>query len=136
MKKLLIASSFLLLLLTNSCQDFNSNTFDEYRFSGFDLSTAEGRAMKVINDKCVNCHSNYHGAWSTEKFRVDIAGNSNAWVAAGLIDSAPPSTPFTNSQIIMRLFNYGGNMPQGGSSLTADEITTLCTWIEGGPGGC
>ena len=132
MKKLLIASSFLLLLLTNSCQDFNSNTFDEFRFSGFDLSTDTGQAMKIINDKCVNCHSGYHAAWSAEVFRADIVGNNNKWVSEGLIEAAP----FTNSLIIERLFNYGGNMPQGGSSLTSQEIFYLCSWIEGGSGMC
>lgn len=128
MKSLLIVFSLALMLLTNSCQDFNSNTFDEFRFVGFDLTTIEGRAMKVINDKCSYCHT--HAAWAGEKFRVDLAGGSDqTWITAGLIDQ---SGDYTTSEIIQRLKNFpGGDMPVGDSELTQGELDDLCAWIEG-----
>lgn len=124
MKKFLIPSSFILLilLLVTSCQDFNSNTFDEFRFQSFP-DTPRGNAMNLVVSKCASCHTGYHSAWSTKEY----TDADTRWVSDGLVTGVGV---YSDTLLVQRLFNFGGNMPQGGSSFTLEELLILQTWID------
>lgn len=118
----LISFLTLTLLITSCGQDFNSNSFDSQRYgnTGIDNTTPFGKAFNVIQTKCINCHTGYHNIYSGYT-------TSQAWINAGLINA----NDFGGSPLIIKLINYGGNMPQGGSQLSTTEITYLQDWING-----
>lgn len=119
---ILLSSLFILI----GCQDFNSNSSDQARFSGF-ANTDKGRAMAVLNDKCVSCHtSTIHNSW-TDSDHVSESNNNAPWIREGLITVS--GQPFLNSKLINRLINYGSDMPQGGSELSGEDLRLLCVWI-------
>jgi len=98
----------LLLILLSSCQDFNSNSFDESLVDtvNIDISSPGGKRLKdsydILNDKCMNCHTGYHNSWET--YQVVIKADEEA------------------SDLIIRMKNRGGDMPLGGVQLTVDEF--------------
>lgn len=113
-----------LFLLVSCGQGFNSNSFDEQKYrSTLDTSTPAGQrfadAYAVIQNNCINCHSGRHDNYSFYK-------TSDDWINNGLINAGD----FENSFIIRRLKNFGGDMPQGGSNLSDDEIESLQDWID------
>lgn len=113
-----------------SCgQDYNSNSFDDSIYVQTDCTGTESQirfcnAFKIINNKCISCHTGFHNTYAT-------FDSSEKWINAGLIlqNNAAQST------LMIRLKGYGvtslANMPQGASQLTQDEIDTLENWITG-----
>jgi mono/diheme cytochrome c family protein len=118
-KKILRDSLFILLFI--SCgHDFNSNDLDKLRFGD---KSVEGSALfkasfEIMNNRCVSCHTNRHANYASLKTESD-------WIRESLVI---PRNPI-DSQIMQRLINNGGDMPQGGSALSAQEIQTLTDWI-------
>jgi hypothetical protein len=108
------------IFFTVSCgQDLNSNSFDEFKFTGEVSGTIEFvNAYKVIEKRCISCHTGAHSQWSQYK-------ESEEWERESLVISRN----VTDSLIVSRLINNGGDMPQGGSSLPAEDIETLTKWI-------
>lgn len=111
----------LLLFFLISCQDYNTNSFDRTRYGN---PVGEGPA-KIIQNKCINCHSGEHDSW---------AGLTDAqWVATGLVIPGDPD----NSLFIKRIYNTGisgvSNMPIGGGALPNDEYQALKDWIQNIP---
>ncbi|TNE95422.1 MAG: hypothetical protein EP326_15170 [Deltaproteobacteria bacterium] len=113
-------SLIVLFLLTSCGQDYNSNSFDRQRYgnTGIDNTTPFGKAFNVIQTNCINCHTGYHNIYSNYT-------TSQAWVNSGLVKA----NDFAGSPLIIKLINYGGNMPQGGSQLGQTEINYLNDWI-------
>jgi uncharacterized membrane protein len=114
----------LLLILLSSCQDFNSNSFDESLVDtvNIDTSTPGGKRLKdsydILNDKCMNCHTGYHNSWL--KYDTDNLWETNQVVIKGDAEA---------SELIIRMKNRGGDMPLGGVQLTVDEFQVVSEWI-------
>ena len=72
-------------------------------------------AKAVLDNQCINCHT--HSSWAS----LDKSGwESNIRIAQG--------DP-VNSKFFKKLWNYGGNMPQNGSSLSSNDLEALECWI-------
>jgi hypothetical protein len=135
---------YILLILVfalASCQDTNSNSSDELAFGQpeFDIngggdtggSTGDGgasfrfqRAMSVVNQKCISCHSEWPGGGTEAQW---VAALDNA--SADLVDAGN----INNSSIFTRLTGCGGSgtgMPPAGP-LPSDECDYIQEWIEG-----
>lgn len=124
MKNKLLLTFFFSFLFYSCGQDYNSNSFDKDKFSNdIDVSTPAGQqfaqAYSVIELNCISCHTGYHSTYASYKTSAD-------WVSAGLVNAGD----FENSYLILKLKNYGGNMPLSGSELSSDDIATLRSWIE------
>lgn len=116
---------FLVFLLFSCGQDYNSNSFDEQKYNTkIETDSPEGlrfyNAYNVINSKCISCHTSYHNGYANYT-------TSEKWIESGLVTA----NDFENSFLILKLKNYGGSMPQGGSELSSEQITYLKDWIEG-----
>ncbi len=113
------------LALFSGCgQDYNSSSNDAGQYApieGIDSSTASGArllaAYRVMQSKCFQCHS----SWSTYK--------TNAlWVSSGKVVAGNTSA----SSVYTSLKNNNGNMPPDPyAQLTAEELETITTWIQG-----
>ena len=117
MKKI-ITLLYLALLVTSCGQDYNSNYNDRgtYADSGIPSGSPLYNAYVVIQNKCFTCHGSQ---WQDYK-------TSQQWIDAGLVIK----DNYTNSKIIYRLKNYGGDMHSGPySQLTSSETDALRTWI-------
>lgn len=116
---------FLVLILLSACQSYNSHTGDKAKFAEIELEdNANFRAAyKVIQSRCINCHSGTHNAWATYV-------NSQLWIDKGLIVKGSAS----NSLLVKRIINSGetgSNMPPEGGPLPNDEYQTILDWING-----
>jgi hypothetical protein len=116
---------FLFLAFFVSCQDFNSNSFDDVLSQSvvIDTSTPGGKRLKksydILYDKCMNCHTGYHNSWI--KYGTDDLWETNSLIIGG--DSAA-------SELAIRLKNNGGDMPLGGSQLSVTELQAVNDWID------
>ena len=125
-----LISTIALLILISCGQDFNSNSFDKEIYGAgaqdIDTTTPDGqrflKAFKIIEDKCLSCHLNTHNYYAT-------LTSSQDWITFNLIEKGN----FANSRIIEELKNYDGDMPQGGSELSQQDIDYLRDWIENIP---
>ena len=110
----------LFIFLLTSCQDFNSNSFDETKFSPF----TGHPALEVLRNRCISCHRGTHDWWSS------LVNNSD-W-SNTIVDGNQYVIPgdFAGSYIIFRLKNFGSDMPDGGPALTEQELNLLRDWIE------
>ena len=124
---------FLILILSSvvSCgQDYNSNTFDAQIYGSqigdIDTTTPEGqrfaKAFNVIDTQCISCHNNNHNFYAS-------LTTSQDWISSNLIIKGD----FDNSFIIRELKNFGGDMPQGSSELSQQDLDYLRDWIENIP---
>jgi uncharacterized membrane protein len=126
---------FFLLLLTSlvSCQDYNSNSADEGRFTETELPPAPDqndpayesyvkfvKSYNIIKTRCFQCHSG------------DFANlvTNESWINSGFV----VKNITDNSTVITRLKNYNGpysDMPTGSSSnIPTSEYLILLDWIE------
>lgn len=130
MKRTLNINKLILLSLTlafSSCgQTFNSNTNDTGLVAlgacteaGTPAGDRYCAAEKVIQDRCVNCHSGYHDQWA--KWKDETAWKSSGRVVAGSTAS---------SVLITRLKNQGGNMPADAPQIADTEYQTLIDWVQ------
>ncbi|EQC50414.1 cytochrome c [Bacteriovorax sp. DB6_IX] len=109
------------LVLLISCQTDNSNSFDpDLANSQIDpINTNLVKSYKVIQDRCISCHTGYHNSWAS--YTTDQAWIDSGNITAGVIGDSP---------LVTKLKNRGGNMPIGGPNLTNDEYDAIVTWIE------
>ena len=119
---------FLVIILTTfiSCQDYNSNSFDQDRFGKIDVVGGPdfAPAYRVLQKRCTTCHS--HAQWAEYKNEQDWVRNESLIV---------PGQP-EQSLLIRRIFNSGAagaNMPLGDGPLPAEEYQLLIDWIEAVP---
>jgi hypothetical protein len=124
----------LFLFFFVGCQDYNSNSADESRFSEAPLPSAPSvndpsyqsylklvKSYNIIKTRCFQCHSQWQNLNSNQK-----------WTDSGFVIKNNPE----NSSIINRLKNFDppGDMPSGANSaLPNSEYTTLTDWIESMP---
>lgn len=118
-----ILLSFPLFLF--SCQDFNSNSFDEELYSEVELSGSDQfkSAYYVLKSRCMGCHT--HSQWAEYTSPDD-------WITRGLVSLNDKDS----SILITRIWNYGGtgsNMPLGEGPLPPAEYTTLLNWVDPSP---
>jgi hypothetical protein len=114
-KILLVLST--ITLISSCVQSYNSNYGDKATYGdiGIDSSTNLYFAYKVIQSKCLPCHS----TWKDYK-------TSQQWIDEGLIVSGSP----TSSSIYTNLSNVGGSMPKDPyESLTTEELAYIREWI-------
>jgi hypothetical protein len=122
----------LLLISLISCQDYNSNSADEGRFTETELPPAPDtndpgyesyvkfvKSYNIIKARCFQCHTG------------DFANlvSNELWVSSGFV----VKNNVGNSSLINRLKNYDppGDMPTGGSSaIPNSEYLILLDWIE------
>ena len=114
--------AFVLTALGGCFQVINSTSNDDTRFkSAGETKTGSVRflaANAVIAQKCATCHtSTVHETWG------DLSEAD--WVARA---SVVPGDP-TNSALLKRLKNNGGDMPQGAAALSETELAELTDWI-------
>lgn len=105
------------------CQTYNANTFDKDNYGNSDLIGGPNfkASYKILQNKCMNCHT--HAQWSEYTHKDD-------WTVHGgrVINGDPDNSPLIN-----RIINYGGSssdMPQGGQALTSDEFQKLVDWVK------
>ena len=118
MRLLILSNLFLVLLI--GCQSYNSNTFDFLERPSIDPSTPLYDAYNVIYDDCIDCHSGYHNNWLDPSI-----GTNEGWINAGLVISSDP----TNSILIQKLKNVGGNMPLNEPQIDNVDYQDLIVWI-------
>lgn len=113
-----------ILILALSCQDYNSNSGDKFRYGPLGLaagSSAEFTAAYVILQiRCASCHrhSNYAG------FKSEQAWKDAGFVVGGNTDA---------STIITRIRNYegtGSDMPDDSGPIPDEEFAALKTWVQ------
>lgn len=112
----------LLIFISVSCQDYNSNTFDRDQYAEIELiGGAQFEASyKILQTRCMSCHE--HASWS--KYT-----NQQNWVDQGLVIPNDPD----NSRLINRIINYGGassDMPIVGGPLPSAEFDALKAWVQ------
>ena len=126
---------FLFLLLTSivGCQDYNSNSADEGRFTETELPPAPNqndpayesyvkfvKSYNIIKTRCFQCHTGDFANLVTNEM----------WINSGYVIQSDTE----NSSLIYRLKNYAGprsDMPTGtSSSIPTSEYQILLDWIE------
>lgn len=121
--KLILGAAAAAVLALFACgQDYNSNSGDE-RYGNTkpaagacdgEAGTRYCAAQEVIKKRCFACHAD----WS----RFDT---SQKWVDSGRVEAGAPDSSFLYNKLI----NAGGDMPQGGPALPADEFNAIKDWI-------
>jgi hypothetical protein len=129
---------FLIIAFTllSSCQNFNSNSADESRFSESPIPESGSndpndpayqsyvklvKSYNIIKTRCFQCHSQWQNLNSNQK-----------WIDSGLVFKNNPES----SSLINRLKNFDppGDMPSGANSaIPNDDYLTLVDWIESMP---
>ena len=117
----------ILLFIFTSCKvnTQNSNSLDA--ISESKCSSLTGEALKfcnsqnIIKSRCVSCHTGYHNVYADY--------DQQDYINQALIRPSDAA----DSTLIKRLFNAGGNMPQGGSALPSEEYETLKDWVNSIP---
>ena len=127
------------LLFIVSCQDTNSNSFDQLSYGQPDIEIPTGTddsgnpvdpavlrfqlASNVLSTKCINCHTGFHASWSS--FTTEEDWKSSGRVTAG---SATSSTLFN------RLTGCGGSSsgmpPSPASPIASEECDYIQEWID------
>ena len=113
MKKLLILPILLLLFIVTSC---SSGSEDEVIIKPpvNNNVTYAGNVKVIIDSKCLNCHT-------------DPLANG---APMPLLTSANVQDAVQNRGLIGQV--ESGNMPQGGTPLTASQVQTIKDWESGG----
>ena len=111
-------------LILTSCKlnTQNSNSADKALAVGScdALPSNEARfcnSQNIIRTRCISCHTGYHNNYANFDERDYI---DNLLVIPADAD---------NSLLIQRLFNAGGNMPQGGSNIPDEDYQELRQWV-------
>jgi hypothetical protein len=116
---------FSLLFFIGCGQTFNSNTEDfnllASSFCTDQSNTALCTANEIIQTKCTTCHtSNIHAFWSGLDTNAE-------WVASGRVVAGNPDA----SNLVTKLKNYGGNMPDQAPELSDADAQAIRDWISG-----
>lgn len=126
MKKLLTAGlTTLTLLAPLACgKIYNSSSYDVTTYGSATGSAKFLAARQIIKTSCANCHTRpSHQAWAGMSEQDFI--NQGLVKVGNLIGS----TLYTKIQ--GNRTSTPGNMPDGGTPLTAAELTTIEDWILG-----
>lgn len=101
---------------------YNSSTYDASTYGSSDGSAQFLAAQAIIKDNCASCHTRpSHAAW---------AGLSEAdYISQGLIKAGNLTGSTLYTKILGNRTSTPGNMPDGGTPLTSDQITTIENWI-------
>lgn len=124
MTKLLRAGLTTLALLTPlACgKVYNSSTYDATAYGSADGSPQFLAAQAIIKTSCAGCHTRpSHQAWA--------GMNEQDYINQGLIKPGNLSGSTLYTKILGNRTSTPGNMPDGGTPLTANELTTLENWI-------
>ncbi len=116
MRRIIIFIFFLSSCLPKTDQSDSSRFQFERREQ--EMSPYFNKAYKIIETKCINCHTGTHNKFKNLKSSTD-------WIRSSLVLARNPD----DSILITRLRNNGGDMPQGGGQLSKEEIQTLNDWI-------
>jgi len=119
----LAALTTLALLSPLGCgKVYNSSTYDATSYGSADGSPQFLAAQAIIKADCAACHTRpSHQAW---------AGMSEAdYINQGLIKPGNLSGSSLYTKILGNRTSIPGNMPDGGTPLTAEELTTIENWI-------
>jgi uncharacterized membrane protein len=126
MKKLWTAGLATLTLLSPlACgKVYNSSTYDATIYGSASGSVKFLAAKEIIKTSCANCHTHAsHQAW---------AGMSEQdFITQGLVLAGDLSGSTLYTKILGNRTSTPGNMPDGGTPLTATELTTIEDWILG-----
>ncbi len=124
MRKLVPAALTALAMLTPlGCgKVYNSSTYDATTYGSADGSPQFLAAQVVIKENCASCHTRpSHQAW---------AGMSEKdYISQGLIKAGNLTGSTLYTKILGNRTSTPGNMPDGGTPLTADQLTTIENWI-------
>ena len=124
MKWVLAGITALALLTPLACgKIYNSSTYDASTYGAGATGTAQFiAAQAIIRENCASCHTRpSHQAW---------AGMSEAdFVSQGLIVGRSLTGSMLYTKILGNRAGTPGNMPDGGTPLTSDQLTVLETWI-------
>jgi hypothetical protein len=105
------------LTLVQCGQNYNSNSNDGGGDIGIDC-TANARLCAaytaIQSNHCFECHG-----WSS--YKTDAA-----WEGAGLVVAGSTA----GSQLITKLKNSGGDMPQNYGAISNDDYSALVSWIQ------
>ncbi len=126
MRKLLTASLTALSFFSPlGCgKVYNSSTYDAATYGSATGSAKFLAAKQIINTSCASCHTRAsHQAW---------AGMSEQdFITQGLVKVGNLSGSTIYTKILGNRTSTPGNMPDGGTPLTATELTTIEDWILG-----
>jgi mono/diheme cytochrome c family protein len=124
MKRLILAAlTTLSLLAPLGCgKVYNSSTYDAKTYGSADGSAQFLAAQAIIKSNCASCHTRpSHQAW---------AGYSeNDYINQGLIKAGNLSGSTLYTKILGNRTSTPGNMPDGGTPLTSDQLTAIENWI-------
>lgn len=126
MNKLLLAGLTTLALLTPlACgKVYNSSSYDASTYGDGAVSGTPQfvAAAKIIRENCATCHTRpSHQAWG--------GMSESDFVAQGLVKGGDLSGSTLYTKIQGNTTGTPGNMPDGGTPLTSDQISTIETWI-------
>ncbi len=116
-----------LLIFLSSCQDFNSNSFDDSKYGNDSSGETDPNfapAFEVLRTECISCHQGYHNAWASRK-------TNEAWISSGLVTAGDAA----NSALIEAMVNSGtpgANMPPTGA-IDNNKYLLLQQWINNIP---
>lgn len=119
----LTALTTLALLAPLGCgKVYNSSTYDATTYGSATGSAQFLAAQAIIKENCASCHTRpSHQAW---------AGLSEAdYISQGLVKAGSLTGSMLYTKILGNSTGIAGNMPDGGTPLTADQLTTIETWI-------
>lgn len=125
MKKILTAGLMLFTLsVPLACgKVYNSSSYDASTYGRTTGGTDQFVAAKaIITESCANCHTRTsHQAW---------AGMSEEdFVSQNLITGGSLENSVLYTKIQGNRTSTPGNMPEGGSLLTSEQLDTLEAWI-------
>jgi uncharacterized membrane protein len=120
-------TQFMLLMLVSGCiQSTNSHSNDATLWGREQITDPTfAAAYRVLNNRCINCHSGRHAHWSDYQ-------TVEEWYAFENGEALVVPNNLQASSIINRLTLWGnvGGMPEGEANLTDEEYTALRTWIQ------
>lgn len=124
MRKLIPAAlTTLAMLAPLGCgKVYNSSTYDATTYGSADGSAQFLAAQAIIKANCASCHTRpSHQAW---------AGMSEKdYITQGLIKAGNLTGSTLYTKIQGNRTSTPGNMPDGGTPLTSDQLTTIENWI-------
>jgi len=118
-----VGTSLIFILALGACgKVYNSSTYDASAYGAATGSANFLAAQAIIKANCAICHVQpSHQAWG---------GMSEAdFISQGLVKPGDLAGSLLYTKIQGNRSGVAGDMPQGGTPLTSDQITVIETWI-------